>query len=72
MQGMERLCGDPTPLQNKVEDYGSVVSAYLSLKKAASVCHHLIVVGKEKAMYIEQVELAHSHLAKFCTNLNVL
>ena len=25
-KGIEQLCGDPTPLQKKVEDYGSAVS----------------------------------------------
>ena len=37
-KGIERLCGDSTPLKKKVEDYGSAVTAYLSLKKAASLC----------------------------------
>jgi len=39
-KGIKRLFGDPTPLQKKVEDYGSAVFAYLSLKKAASICRH--------------------------------
>jgi len=49
---MERLCGDMTPLWKKLEDYGSAVSAYLSLKKAASLCHHLIVVRQQKRPYV--------------------
>jgi len=39
-KGIERLCGDPNSLRKKVEDYGSAVSAFLSLKKAASTCRH--------------------------------
>jgi len=39
-KGTERLCGDPTYLRKKVEDYGSLVSTYLFLKKSASLCHH--------------------------------
>jgi len=34
-KGIERICGDPTPLRKKLEDYESAVSAFLSLKKAA-------------------------------------
>jgi len=51
--GIEWLCGDSTPLQKKVEDYGSAISAYLSLKKAASLCRHPTVVGQQKATYTE-------------------
>jgi len=36
-KGMEWHCGDPTLLGKKMEDYGSVVSVYLSLKRAASL-----------------------------------
>ena len=36
-KGIERLCGDSIPLRKKVEDYESAVSAYLSLKKVASL-----------------------------------
>ena len=36
--GIVWLCCDPTPLRKKEEDYGSAVSAYLSLKKATSLC----------------------------------
>ena len=32
-KGIERLCGDPNPSRKKVEDYGSALSAFLSLKK---------------------------------------
>jgi len=46
-----------------VEEYRNVVSPYLSLKKAISLCHHPIDVGTEKAMSTEQVELAQSHHA---------
>jgi len=45
-KGIERICDDPTPLWKKMEDYRSAVSAYLSLKKAASLCHYLTVVEK--------------------------
>jgi len=48
-QGIERLCGDLNPLRKKVEDYGSAVSASLSLKKVAFLCHPLTVVGQQKA-----------------------
>ena len=61
---IERLCEDPTPLKKKkMEDYGSAVSAFLSLKKAASSCRHPDDVAKEKALCTEQVDLARSHLA---------
>jgi len=36
-KGIKRPCGDSTPLRRKVEDCGSAVSAYLSLKKATSL-----------------------------------
>jgi len=45
-KGIERLCGDLTPLWKKVEAYRRVVSAYLSLKKATSLCRHPTVVGQ--------------------------
>jgi len=44
-KGIVRLCGHLTPFQKKEEDYRSVVSTYLSLKKAASLCRHPRVVG---------------------------
>jgi len=71
-KGIERLCGDPTPLRKKVEDYGSVLYAYLSLKKATSLCCHLIVAGQQKASYTEQVKLAQSYLAMVRTDLGAL
>jgi len=57
-KGIERLSRDLTPLRKKVEDYGSAVSSYLCLKKAASLCCHLTVVGQQKTACIEEVELA--------------
>jgi len=45
-KGIVRLCGDQTPLWKKVEDYRSAVAAYMSLKKAASVCRHPTVIGQ--------------------------
>jgi len=48
-KGIEQLCEDLNPLRKKVKDYGSVVSAFLSLKKTASMCHHLDNVEKVKA-----------------------
>lgn len=73
-KGIERLCGDPTPLKKKVEDYGSAMSAYLSLKKAASSCCHLddVVKVKEKAMCTEQVDLARSRLATVRADLGAV
>ena len=53
-KGIQRLCGDPTPLGKKVEDYKSTVSAYLSLKKAASLCHHPTIVRQQKAACAEK------------------
>jgi len=44
-KGIERLCRDSTSLRKRVKDYWSVVSAYWSLKKAASLCRHPTVVG---------------------------
>jgi len=55
-----------------VEDYGSAISTYLSLKKAASQCRHPIVVGQEKTACAEEIELAQSHLAMVHTNLDAL
>jgi len=71
-KGIKRLCGDPTPLRKKVEDYGSAVSTYLSLKKVASSCPHPIVVRQQKATYVEQVELTQSYLTMVHTNLDTL
>ena len=71
-KGIERLCGDPTPLQKKVKDYRSTVSAYLSLKKATSLCCHLTIVGEQKVVCTKQVELAQFHLAMACTDLDAL
>jgi len=70
-KGIERLCGDLTPLRKKVEDYRSVVSAFLSLKKAASSCHHPDNAAKEKALCTEQVNLACSHLVTTHVDLDV-
>ena len=64
-KGIERLRRDATPLKKEVEDYGSAVSAFLSLKKAASSCRHPDDVAKEKALCIAQVDLApvsYTHL----------
>jgi len=55
-----------------VEDYGSTVSAYLSLKKFASLCRHPIVVGQQRTVYAEEVELAQSYLATVRTKLDAL
>jgi len=71
-KGIELLCADPTPLLKKVENYGSTIFAYFSLKKAASLCYHLIVVGQQKAAYTEEVELAQSHLMMVRTDLDAL
>jgi len=71
-KGTERLCGDPNPLQKKVKDYRSAASAYLSLNKAVSLCCHSIIVGQQKAAYIEEVELAQSHLVMVHTDLDAL
>jgi len=71
-KGIERLYADSTPLRKKVEDYGSVVSAYLSLKKATSLYCHLIDVGKERATCTKQVELKESHLAMVRADLDAL
>jgi len=62
-KGIERLCEDPTPLRKKVEDYRSVVSAFLSLKKVTSSCRHLDDAAKEKALCTKQVDLMPSLLA---------
>ena len=71
-KGIERLCGDPTPLKKRVEDYGSAVSAFLSLKKAASSCRHPNDVAKEKALCTEQVDLARSRLATARADLSAV
>jgi len=71
-KGIERLCGDPTPLWEKVEDYGSAVSVYLSLKKAASLCRHSTVVGQQKTACAKEAELAQSHLPTVSTELDAL
>ena len=57
-KGIEWLCWDPNPLREKVQDYGSVVLAFLSLNKVASMCHHVDDVAKEKALCAEHVDLA--------------
>jgi len=44
-KGIKRLCADPTPQREGVEDYESMVSTYLSLEKAASFFRHPIDVG---------------------------
>ena len=51
-KGIERVRGDPTP-SKKMEDYGSAVSAFLSLKKAVFLCRHPDDVAKEKALCTE-------------------
>jgi len=56
----------------KVEDYGSAVPTYLSLKKAASLCRHPTVVVQQKIACTEEVELAQSHLAMVRIKLNAL
>jgi len=71
-KSIELLCSDSTPLRKRWEDYRSVISAYLALKKAASLCRHPTNVGPEKAMCTEQVELAQSHLAMVRIDLNAL
>ena len=71
-KGIERLCGDPTPLKKRVEDYGSAVSAFLSLKKATSSCCHTDDVAKEKALCTEQVDLARTRLATARANLSAV
>jgi len=59
-------------LKKRVEDYGSAVFAYLSLKKTASLFHHPTVVGQEKTTCAEEIELAQSHLAMDRTDLDAL
>ena len=71
-KGIERLCGDPTPLRKKVKDYGRAVSAFLSLKKAISSCRHPDDMAREKAMCIEQVDLMRSRLATARVDLDAL
>jgi len=71
-KGIERLCGDPNPMQKRLDDYGSPVSAYVSLKKVVSLCRHLTIIGEKKALCTEQVEVAQSHFAMFRTNVNKL
>jgi len=60
---IERCYGDLNPLRKNVDDYRSVPSASLSLKKLASMCHHPNDVEKKKAMCAKQAELMWSHLA---------
>jgi len=60
------------PLRKKVEDYGSAVSTYLSLKKATSLCHHPIIIRQQKTTCAEEVELAQSHLSTVHTELDAL
>lgn len=67
---IEWLCGDPTPLRKKVEDYGSAASAFLSLKKAASSCRHPNDITKENALCIEQIDLGHSRLVMVRANFD--
>ena len=47
-KGIKQLCGDSTPLLKKMEDYGTVVSSYLTLKKCASLCRYPTVVRQQK------------------------
>ena len=53
-----------------MENYKSAVSAYLSLKKYASLCHHSTVVGQQKTACTEEVKLGQSHLAMVHTELD--
>ena len=53
-----------------MEDYRSVVSAFLSLKKAASQCRNPDDVVKEKVLCTEQVDLARSHIATVRVDLD--
>ena len=69
--GIKPYYRDPNPLRKKVEDYRSIISASLSLKKAASMCCNPNDVQKEKAIHSKQVEFARSHLAIFCADLDV-
>jgi len=55
-----------------LEDYGSAVSAYLSLKKTTSLCFHPTVVGLQKSACAEEVDLAQTHIAMVHTNLDAL
>jgi len=71
-KGIKVLCGDPTPLWKTVENYGIVASAYLFLKKASSLCCHAIDLRQEKAMCIEQVEVAQSNLTMVHADADVL
>ena len=71
-KGIEWLCGDPTPLWKKLENYSCAISAYLSLKKAASLCCYSTIVGQPKAACTEQVELPQSHYSMVRTNLDSL
>jgi len=57
-------------LQKKVDDCGSAVSAYLSLKEAASLCRHPTVVGHQNTACTEGVELAQAQLAMVRTKLD--
>ena len=70
-KGINLLCSDPTPLRKRVDDYKTAVSAYLSLKKIAPLCHHL-TCGEQKTACTEQVELAQSQLTMAGTDLDVL
>jgi len=55
-----------------VEDYGSAISTYLSLKKATSLYRHPTIVGQQKTICTEEVELAQSHLDMVRTNLDAI
>ena len=68
-EGIERLCRNPTPLRKRVEDYGSAVSAFLSLNKVAFSCRQPDDVAKEKALCTEQVDLVRSRLATALADL---
>jgi len=48
------------------------VSAFLSLKKAASSCRHPDGVAKEKALCTKQVDLARPHLATARADLSAV
>ena len=48
------------------------MSAFLSLKKAASSCRHPDDVAKEKALCTKQVDLAHSRLTTASADLDAM
>jgi len=71
-KGIVRICGDPTPRGKKLEDYTSAVAAYMSLKKAASICRHPTAIGQQKTVCAKEVKLSQSHLAMARIELDAL